>query len=69
MPKLKYFITVIESERGWGQKQETWEYDTFEDAQDAINRINEDNQKQWERDHFVPDWWIMVRGGVQVKEV
>lgn len=54
----KYRVTYMESERGWGQKYYTVDYDTPELARDAIRQLNDDNKAEWHRTRVVPDYYI-----------
>lgn len=58
MPRLlgKYKITVVESERGWGQTYETMYFKTENDARQMITSINELNT-----DPKVPNWYRSAR--------
>ena len=62
--KKQYRIFVVESERGWGQKYEQWDYDTYEEAKAAIHRINSDNTAP-----TAPDWYMQAEDRVEVVEV
>lgn len=66
---IKYRITIIESERGYGQRREYEYYKTREQAQraiDAINKINEDNYKQT---GIVPDWYEQAEDKIDLVEL
>ena len=54
-PVFKYRIYVIESERGWGRDEWEEDYDTYAEAQDAIDRINAANTSA-----VTPDYYIMA---------
>lgn len=44
MSKRKFKVTVIESERGWGQKvDEVREFDTYDEAAEFRDSINKQN--------------------------
>jgi hypothetical protein len=60
----KFRVTVIESERGWGQKTEYQYFDTVEKAieyRDAINEVNE-------MESVVPDWYMVAEKEIVVVE-
>ena len=60
----KFRVTVIESERGWGQKTEYQYFDTIEKAieyRDAINEVNEIVS-------VVPDWYMAAEKEIVVVE-
>jgi hypothetical protein len=50
---FKYQITVLESERGWGQDTWTEDFDTPEEAQARINEINEKNKPGPAPDYYI----------------
>lgn len=59
MPKVefgRYRVTVIESERGWGQKvDEVMYFDTKEEADAAAWNVNKHNTSP-----TAPDWYMMA---------
>jgi hypothetical protein len=60
----KFRVTVIESERGWGQKTEYQYFDTVEKAieyRDAINEVNE-------MESVIPDWYMVAEKEIVVVE-
>lgn len=59
---MRYQITVIESERGWGQDSWTETFDTREEARDRITEINSHNTAP-----TAPDYYIMARP--EIREV
>ncbi len=60
---FKYRITVLESERGWGQDTWTEDYDTPEEAKARINEINSKNKPG-----PTPDYYIQAYGDIKVVE-
>lgn len=52
-PVVKYQITVIERERGWGQTDWTEEFDTPELAQARIDFINSYNTQVSAPDYYM----------------
>ena len=62
--KIQYQITIVESERGWGQNYETYLFDTREEAQAAITRTNDLNTSE-----TVPDWYCRAENKIEVVEV
>ena len=49
-------VTIIESERGWGQRvHEVREFDKFEDAKAFADRFNSANTEL-----TVPDWYMVA---------
>lgn len=60
----KFRVTVIESERGWGQKTEYQYFDTVEKAieyRDGINEVNEIVS-------VPPDWYMVAEKEIVVVE-
>ena len=52
-----YKVTIIESERGWGQKIDDVKYfTTEEEAQQFCSEFNKDNT-----DDVAPDWYMVAR--------
>lgn len=60
---LKYQITVIESERGWGRDEWVEKYDTYELAKQRIESINSENTSLQ-----APDWYMVAFNEVTVIE-
>ena len=60
----KYRITVVESERGWGQRSEYEYFDTPEQAQARIESINSRNNLP-----YVPDWYMYADEEIRLVEV
>ena len=49
-------VTIIESERGWGQRvDEIKEFDTFETAKAFVDKFNSSNTES-----TVPDWYMVA---------
>lgn len=61
-PVVKFRITVVESERGWGRNEWTEDYDTREEARERINYINSFNTST-----RAPDYYMQANE--EVKEV
>lgn len=59
-PKVQYQITVLESERGWGQDTWTEEFDTSEQAQARIKEINSKNVSP-----VAPDYYIQAYADIK----
>ena len=53
-------VTIIESERGWGQKvDEVCEFKSYEDAKIFQLEFNKQNDKD-----YVPDWYMVAKDPV-----
>lgn len=61
---LKYRVTFLESEIGWGQNIFTTDYDTREEAEVAIERVNSENTSS-----VAPDYYIQAYEKIEVLEV
>ena len=61
---IKYRITVIESERGWGQESWTEDFDTYEEARERINSINSENTAS-----RAPDWYMIAQTKIEAVEI
>ena len=49
-------VTIIESERGWGQRINSVEtFDTFEKAKEFQKKFNKPNDKD-----IAPDWYMVA---------
>jgi len=54
---MKYYVEIIESERGWGQRlDEVKEFDTSEQADTFVTSYNAENNQP-----TVPDWYMYAR--------
>ena len=62
--EVQYEITVMESERGWGQRYETERFDTREEAQERIDYINSFNVAP-----VAPDWYMQAFPEIRIVEV
>lgn len=62
--KVKYRVTVIESERGWGQKVEYVDLDSYEEAARYRDGINADNVSD-----TVPDWYMLAEQKITLVEL
>jgi hypothetical protein len=55
--ETKWFVQLIESERGWGQRvDDTLEFNYFEEAKNYQNKFNSQNKKL--PNGIVPDWYM-----------
>lgn len=50
---MKYRITLVESERGWGQEYWTEDYDTRVEAEERIRSVNAKNTALTAPDYYV----------------
>lgn len=57
---MKYRITLVESERGWGQKYWTEDYDTYQEAKARIAEVNSHNKPG-----PVPDYYIQAQSQIE----
>lgn len=64
----KFVVTVIESERGWGQKVEHEEFDSLEEAVEYRDRINSYN-KPLKPGENVPDWYMIAENEIKIKSM
>jgi hypothetical protein len=62
---VKYSVTIIESERGWGQRVDEILY--FDKAEEAI-KYTDDYNKQYNPPGPVPDWYMVAIYNGLVKE-
>lgn len=62
--KVKYRVTVIESERGWGQKYEHVDFDSYEKAAEYRDKINSYNTAS-----SAPDWYMAAENEIKLVEV
>lgn len=60
---MKYRVTLLESERGWGQETWTEDYNTYEEAQRRIWSVNAENTSD-----TAPDYYVMADNDVEVIE-
>lgn len=65
--KEKYQVTVIESERGWGQKIEYELFDTYEEAVKYRDHINSFNNPL-KPGEIVPDWYMIAKQKISIVE-
>lgn len=65
---LKYIVTTVERERGWGARFEYDEFDTYEEAVTYRDNINAYN-KPLGPDEKVPDWYMVAEQEIKLKEV
>lgn len=55
---MRWEVTIIESERGWGQKiDELKYYDDYDVAKAFVDEFNSRNDKD-----EVPDWYMVALG-------
>lgn len=50
---MKYRISLVESERGWGQEYWTEEYDTLDEALARIKSVNRQNTSTTAPNHYI----------------
>lgn len=60
---MRFAVTIIESERGWGQKVDEIRY--FDSADVAYKFVEEFNSKN--NAIAVPDWYMMAQVPVRVE--
>ena len=60
---MKYRVTLLESERGWGQNIWTEDFDTMAEAQRRIWSVNAENTSD-----TAPDYYVMADNDVEVIE-
>jgi hypothetical protein len=58
-PVVKYRITVVERERGWGADEWTEDFDSEQEAWDRIKEINSKNTAP-----VAPDYYVQAVGKV-----
>lgn len=61
--EVKWRVVWMESERGWGQKTFTTDYDTEAKAKKAIAENARQNQEDWDKTKQVPDYYIQHHKG------
>lgn len=61
----RFEVTVVESERGWGQRREYRLFDTFEAARAYRDHINSFNDPP---ESTVPDWYMYADKEIRVVE-
>lgn len=61
-PKFQYQVTLMESERGWGQDYWTRDFDTREEAEACIREVNAKNTAM-----VAPDYYIQALS--EIKEI
>lgn len=61
---MPFRVTVIESERGWGQR---FEYEYFNDIQHADDYVREFNKDNTEV--VVPDWYMVAQQPEFIREI
>jgi hypothetical protein len=61
---VKYQISIVESERGWGQEYWTETYDTYEEAENRIREINRKNTSL-----TAPNWYMQAEDTIEAIEV
>lgn len=60
---MKYRISLVESERGWGQHYWSEDYDTYEEAVARIKSVNAQNTSM-----TVPGYYIQAENQVEIVE-
>ena len=63
----KFRVTVVESERGWGRRYETADFDTFSEAKVYRDQINSQN-KPLGPGEMAPDWYMIAETEIRVIE-
>lgn len=64
MTNLKYRVYLMESERGWGQERWTEDYDTYEEALQRIQSVNDKNTSS-----VAPDWYMQAEERIEAVKV
>jgi len=64
MTNLKYRVYLMESERGWGQERWTEDYDTYEEALQRIQSVNDKNTAP-----VAPDWYMQAEEKIEAVKV
>lgn len=64
---VQYEVTVIESERGWGQNREYANFDTVDAAIKYRDHINSFN-KPLRPGEIAPDWYMIAEQEIRVIE-
>jgi hypothetical protein len=62
--KIKYRVTTVESERGWGQRYEHEDFDSYEAAANYRDRINSYNTAS-----SAPDWYLAAEQQIKLVEL
>lgn len=60
---MKYRITLVESERGWGQDFWAETYNTRAEAEERIRSVNAENTAE-----KAPDWYIAAFPDIEIVE-
>ena len=60
---MKYRISLVESERGWGQECWTEDYNTRAEAEERIRSVNAKNTAP-----TAPDWYIAASTEIEIVE-
>jgi hypothetical protein len=63
----KFRVTVVESERGWGRRYESVDFDSFSEAKVYRDHINSQN-KPVGPGEFAPDWYMIAENEIRVIE-
>lgn len=62
--EVKYRVTYTEHERGWGQDVYTHDYDTRDEAEEAIKKCNAENTAR-----HAPDFYTTASKNIEIVEV
>jgi hypothetical protein len=65
--KVRYQVTTVEFERGWGQRREYDLFDTYEAAAEFRDRINSYNKPLGEGE-IAPDWYMIAEQEIRLVE-
>lgn len=60
---VKYRVTVVESESGWGQRYEYEDFDTYEAAATYRDKLNSYNTAP-----SAPDWYMVAEQEIKLVE-
>jgi hypothetical protein len=60
---MKYRVTLVEYERGWGSRPWTEDFNTREQAEAHIKETNAMNTEK-----IVPDWYVIALEDIEVVE-
>lgn len=64
MKEIKFVVTTIESEAGWGRRYDTTSFDTYDEAISYRDKVNSYNTEA-----IAPSWYIIAEKEIKVKEV
>lgn len=61
---MPFRVTVVESERGWGQRYEYEYFNEIQHADDYVRSVNKHNVEM-----TAPDWYMQAEEPVFVREI